>query len=77
MLTLRGNMAKRIKFINVPVDLKRSTLTTEQMRQLNVKHESELKVVQFPVFPEGISPQMSGFWNAMLKRKHFRLRHKK
>ncbi len=69
-------MAKRIKFINVPVDFKRSTLTLEQMIELNVKHESELKVVQFPTFPEGIKPQMSRFWNAMQKRKFFKLRRK-
>jgi len=36
----------------------------------------EFKVVQFPELPEGIRPQMSGFWNAMQKRKHFRLRRK-
>jgi hypothetical protein len=69
-------MAKRIKFINVPVDFKRSTLTFEQMIELNVNHESELKVVQFPPFPEGIKPQMSRFWNAMQKRKLYKLRRK-
>ena len=37
----------------------------------------EYKVVQLPTLPEGIRPQMSGFWNAMQKRKNFRLRLRK
>ena len=73
------DMAKRrIKYIYVPVDFnKRSALSFEQMIELNVKHESELKVVNFPAFPKGIKPQMSGFWNAMSKRLIYRIRRRK
>lgn len=73
------DMAKRrIKYIYVPVDFdKRSALSYEQMIELNVKHESELRVIHFPAFPKGIKPQMSGFWNAMSKRLIFRNRRSK
>ena len=36
----------------------------------------DMVVIPIPQLPEGMSPQMSGFWNAMQKRKHFRLRQK-
>ena len=63
--------------IRVPVGFsKRSALSFEQMIELNVKHESELKVINFPAFPKGIKPQMSGFWNAMSKQKLYRLRRR-
>ena len=69
------DMAKRR--IRVPVGFsKRSALSFEQMIELNVKHESELKVINFPAFPKGIKPQMSGFWNAMSKQKLYRLRRR-
>ena len=72
------DMAKRrIKYIYVPIDLnKRSALSYEQMIELNVKHESELKVVNFPAFPKGITPQISRFWKAMSKQKLYRLRRR-
>ena len=72
------DMAKRrIKYIYVPVDFdKRSALSYEQMIELNVKHESELKVVNFPAFPKGITPQISRFWKAMSKQKLYRLRRR-
>ena len=71
-------MAKRrIKYIYVPVDFnKRSALSYEQMIELNVKHESELRVVNFPAFPKGITPQISRFWKAMSKQKLYRLRRR-
>jgi len=77
-LTNGIDMAKRrFKYIYVPVDLKkRSVLTKEQMIDLNVKHESELKVVNFPAFPKGVKPQLSRFWDAMSKQKIFRLRRR-
>ena len=72
------DMAKRIKYIRVPDDFnKKSALSFEQMIELNVKHESELRVVNFPAFPKGIKPQMSGFWNAMSKRLIYRNRRRK
>lgn len=73
------DMAKRrIKYIYVPVDFdKRSALSFEQMIELNVKHESELRVVNFPAFPKGIKPQISRFWKAMSKQKLYRLRRRK
>tara|TARA_R110002051_G_C8663743_1_gene489382 strand:+ start:352 stop:606 length:255 start_codon:yes stop_codon:yes gene_type:complete len=73
------DMAKRrIKYIYVPVDFdKRSALSFEQMIELNVKHESELRVVNFPAFPKGIKPQISRFWKAMSKQKLYRLRRSK
>ena len=73
------DMAKRrIKYIYVPVDFnKRSALSFEQMIELNVKHESELKVINFPTFPKGIKPQMSRFWKAMSKRLIYRNRRRK
>ena len=72
------DMAKRrIKYIYVPVDFnKRSALSYEQMIELNVKHESELRVVNFPAFPKGITPQISRFWKAMSKQKLYRLRRR-
>ena len=72
------DMAKRrIKYIYVPIDLnQRSALSYEQMIELNVKHESELKVVNFPAFPKGITPQISRFWKAMSKQKLYRLRRR-
>ena len=72
------DMAKRrIKYIYVPVDFnKRSALSFEQMIELNVKHESELRVVNFPAFPKGITPQISRFWKAMSKQKLYRLRRR-
>ena len=72
------DMAKRrIKYIYVPIDLnKRSALSYEQMIELNVKHESELRVVNFPAFPKGITPQISRFWKAMSKQKLYRLRRR-
>ena len=72
------DMAKRrIKYIYVPIDLnKRSALSYEQMIELNVKHEIELKVVNFPAFPKGITPQISRFWKAMSKQKLYRLRRR-
>ena len=69
------DMARRR--IRVPVGFsKRSALSFEQMIELNVKHESELRVIHFPAFPKGIKPQMSGFWNAMSKQKLYRLRRR-
>ena len=69
------DMAKRR--IRVPVGFsKRSALSFEQMIELNVKHESELKVVNFPAFPKGITPQISRFWKAMSKQKLYRLRRR-
>ena len=66
-----------IRRIRVPVGFsKRSALSFEQMIELNVKHESELKVINFPAFPKGIKPQMSGFWNAMSKQILYRLRRR-
>ena len=72
------DMAKRrIKYIYVPIDLnKRSALSFEQMIELNVKHESELRAVNFPAFPKGITPQISRFWKAMSKQKLYRLRRR-
>ena len=72
------DMAKRrIKYIYVPIDLnQRSALSYEQMIELNVKHESELRVVNFPAFPKGITPQISRFWKAMSKQKLYRLRRR-
>ena len=72
------DMAKRIKYIRVPDDFnKKSALSFEQMIELNVKHESELRVVNFPAFPKGIKPQMSRFWKAMSKRLIYRNRRRK
>ena len=69
------DMAKRR--IRVPVGFsKRSALSFEQMIELNVKHESELRVIHFPAFPKGIKPQMSRFWKAMSKQKLYRLRRR-
>ena len=69
------DMARRR--IRVPVGFsKRSALSFEQMIELNVKHESELKVVNFPAFPKGITPQISRFWKAMSKQKLYRLRRR-
>ena len=69
------DMARRR--IRVPVGFsKRSALSFEQMIELNVKHERELRVIHFPAFPKGIKPQMSGFWNAMSKQKLYRLRRR-
>ena len=72
------DMAKRrIKYIYVPVDFdKRSALSYEQMIELNVKHESELRVIHFPAFPKGITPQISRLWKAMSKQKLYRLRRR-
>ena len=71
------DMAKRIKYIRVPDDFnKKSALSFEQMIELNVKHESELRVVNFPAFPKGITPQISRFWKAMSKQKLYRLRRR-
>ncbi len=70
------DMARRR--IRVPVGFsKRSALSFEQMIELNVKHESELKVINFPAFPKGIKPQMSRFWKAMSKRLIYRNRRSK
>ena len=72
------DMAKRIKYIRVPDDFNmKSALSFEQMIELNVKHESELRVVNFPAFPKGITPQISRFWKAMSKQKLYRLRRRK
>ena len=69
------DMARRR--IRVPVGFsKRSALSFEQMIELNVKHESELRVIHFPAFPKGIKPQMSKFWKAMSKQKLYRLRRR-
>ncbi len=69
------DMARRR--IRVPVGFsKRSALSFEQMIELNVKHESELRVIHFPAFPKGIKPQMSRFWKAMSKQKLYRLRRR-
>lgn len=70
------DMARRR--IRVPDDFnKKSALSYEQMIELNVKHESELKVIHFPAFPKGIKPQMSRFWKAMSKRLIYRNRRSK
>ena len=52
-------------------------MTIDQLNDLGIAEPCEMRVVKPPSFPEGISPQMSGFWNAMSKRKHFRIRRKK
>ena len=53
------------------------TMTIDQLNDLGIAEPCEMRVVKPPSFPEGISPQMSGFWNAMSKRKHFRISRKK
>jgi hypothetical protein len=53
------------------------TMSISQLIELGIEKPQALQVVPIPELPEGISPQMSGFWNAMSKRKHFRLRYKK
>jgi hypothetical protein len=52
-------------------------MTLAQLVELKIQNATELRVVNIPSLPEGVKPKMSGFWNAMSKRKHFRLRRRK
>jgi len=54
-----------------------SSMTLAQLVELKIQNATELRVVNIPSLPEGVKPKMSGFWNAMSKRKHFRLRRRK
>lgn len=89
MPTQRGNMARykykvRLRGEDETFNLTQlrthcpvfSGMTNEQLIQFGIDKPHALQVVEFPELPEGIKPQMSRFWSAMQKRKHFRLRRK-
>ena len=54
-----------------------TSMSLVQLAELQIQNTTELRVVNIPSLPEGVKPKMSGFWNAMSKRKHFRLRRRK
>jgi len=53
------------------------TMTLLQLEDLGIKDVKELEAVKIPSLPIGVKPSLSGFWSAMSKRKHFRLRRRK